>query len=188
MCKVLKTSSESSKRSWFHKVCTRATKLRVAGKPEIIFQSPEAVFKNKSNFPTFMDIFMNFHKYNHQKSAIFIRNWVLWCQVSNLRLFITAARKNISGKVVTLMHYQPLFTWCNHWKMAKLKTLYALSVIIQTFYCKNAKNDPSAPIFLSNMHGLMVKVWCKFGQSYWSYRAKTFNADGIPNMLKMQGV
>ena len=51
-------------------------------------------------------------------------------------------------------------------------TKYVLSVIIQTSYCKITKwqnscnNDPSAPIFLQNMHCLMVMVWCKFEQNW----------------------
>ena len=64
-------------------------------------------------------------------------------------------------------------------------TKYVLSVIIQTSYCKNyevitkwhncCNTDPSAPIFLSNIHCLMVKEWCKFEQN----RTKALNVDGM---------
>ena len=68
------------------------------------------------------------------------------------------------------MPYQPLFTSCSHpkWLRGVDFTKYVLSDIIQTSYCKNYKvhnscnTDPSAPIFLSNMHCLMVMVWCKY--------------------------
>ena len=30
----------------------------------------------------------------------------------------------------------------------------------------NTDTDPSAPIFLSNVHCLMVKVWCEFEQNW----------------------
>ena len=44
---------------------------------------------------------------------------------------------------------------------------YVLSVLIQTSYRKHnsCNTDPSAPIFLLNMHCLMVMVWCKYEQN-----------------------
>ena len=65
-------------------------------------------------------------------------------------------------------------------------TKYVLSVTIQTRITKwhnSCNTGLSAPFFLPNMHCLTVKVWCEFEQnrtkSYWSYRAKTSNVDGI---------
>ena len=50
-------------------------KICVAGKPGIIFQSPEFL-KNKSNFLIFMGVFTNVNKYEDQRRANFVRNWV----------------------------------------------------------------------------------------------------------------
>ena len=62
-------------------------------------------------------------------------------------------------------------------------TKYALPVMIQTSKWHNSYNtDPSAHIFLSYMHCLMVKVWCKFEQNRTKaikvfVRAKTLNGN-----------
>ena len=34
-----------------------------------------------------------------------------------------------------------------------------------TKWHNSCNTDPLAPIFLSNMHCLMVMVWCKYGQN-----------------------
>ena len=48
-------------------------------------------------------------------------------------------------------------------------TKYVLSVIIQTFHCTKRHNscnaDPSALIFLANMHCLMGEEWCNTEQN-----------------------
>ena len=50
-----------------------------------------------------------------------------------------------------------------------LKTVYPLKLGlvggIITKWHNSCKTDPSAPIFLSNMHCLMLKVWRKFEQN-----------------------
>ena len=40
-----------------------------------------------------------------------------------------------------------------------------LAVKIKKWH-NSCNTDPSAPIFLSNMHCLIVKVWCKFDQNW----------------------
>ena len=77
-------------------------KLRVAQK-SAIFQSPE-ILKNKSNFLIFMDIFMNFDIYMHKKSAFLSESGFYDVKYKNLRPIFAAARKNIFGKVVTLIN------------------------------------------------------------------------------------
>ena len=51
---------------------------------------------------------------------------------------------------------------------------------IITKWHNSCNTDPSASIFLLNMHCLMVKVWCgvKSDKSYLCYRAKTLIVDG----------
>ena len=47
-----------------------------------------------------------------------------------------------------------------------LKTVYPTKTAFCGGYNNSCNSNPSAPIFLSNMHCLMVKVWCKYkGQS-----------------------
>ena len=51
-----------------------------------------------------------------------------------------------------------------------------------TKYHNSCNTDLSAPIFLSNMHCLMVKVCCKCEQNRTkaiSYRVNTLNVDGM---------
>ena len=43
-------------------------------------------------------------------------------------------------------------------------TKYVLTVRITKWH-NSCNTDPSAPIFLSNMHCLIVTVWCKFEQN-----------------------
>ena len=58
-----------------------------------------------------------------------------------------------------------------------------IHIIIRITKWHNSCNtDPSAPIFLSNIHYLMVKVWCKFEQNRTKaikviYRTKALNTD-----------
>ena len=60
------------------------------------------------------------------------------------------------------MHYHSLFTSAVVERMAKI-----INLIIRITKRHNSCNtDPSAPIFLLNMHSLMVKVWCKFEQNW----------------------
>ena len=59
---------------------------------------------------------------------------------------------------------------------------YKHLIVRITKWHNSCNTDPSAPIFLPNVHCLMVKVWCKFEQnlkkSYQSYRVNTLNVDG----------
>ena len=52
-----------------------------------------------------------------------------------------------------------------------------------TKWHNSCNTDPSAPIFLPNMHCLIVKVWCKFDQNWLNTfkvtEEKPLNDDGM---------
>ena len=56
---------------------------------------------------------------------------------------------------------------CLYYKLTYEPSVIHQHLIIRITKWHNACNtDPSDPIFLSNMHCLMVKVWCKFEQNW----------------------